>query len=715
MRLLSLAWRNLLRNVRRSLAVILALIVAVCAMVCLRGYINGVHRITEESLVYGQVGAIQIHKRGYVGSMQAFPLNITIADTAQLRQTIGQVPGVTGVAPRITFGAMLSMPTVFGSDGRVTSEGRSTILLVTAVDPASELKAAPRRYAGILGRGLSTGKSNEIVLNKDLADQMGLKVRATESPVSEWPSLLSNDPNGVLTGENLQLVGTVPSISVGLKLAIAPLTTVQKMLRMDGLVTELAVGVDDLSHAGAIRDRLKASLGPQYEVQTWDEVVPGLRDVQAMESQTLTMVMGMFLVIVLIAIVNASLINVLYRFREIGTMLALGMRRGQIVTLFLSEAMLLGLFGATLGIVSGRSLVALMSYVGIALPIRGNAIDNVMYPFIGNGELVGILIFAALGSTLATVAAAVRASRLRPVEALQALCSSLTRIALLNVGRNKRRTFLTICATTFGVVAILTMCGIDGGFWGMSRDAIDNWWGALQIHRSGYMNSLDTLPLSMSIPYTPEMMAKIRNVPGVRGVAGRLRFVGLVSNGRAQTPFFGTGIDMSHEKEACPEIGFNIKPGDRYLTPADYAQVLVGAPLARSFASAQGEDADAPPSGSSLTLTATNNDGRTNSLDVAMKGSVLLTPVDPPRTVIMPLKLTQDLLGMQGLVSEYIVGVKELPQATLRRASRRSSRRCSALNTRSTRQTSCRPPSGIGCIASTVSLASASCFSSLSA
>src|SRR5688572_26196733 len=131
MRLLSLAARNLLRNRRRTAISLVALVVGVGAMVGLRGFINGQQRVILENLIFGQMGAVQVHKTGYLANVQGSPLTLDLADSEELRRRIASVPGVAAVSPRIAFGGMLSLPDAAGASEE-EGAGKTGFLQLTA-------------------------------------------------------------------------------------------------------------------------------------------------------------------------------------------------------------------------------------------------------------------------------------------------------------------------------------------------------------------------------------------------------------------------------------------------------------------------------------------------------------------------------------------------------------------------------------------------------
>ncbi|HEX8819518.1 MAG TPA: FtsX-like permease family protein [Archangium sp.] len=419
MKLLSLAARNLLRNRRRTAISLVALVVGVGAMVGLRGFINGQQRAMLENLVYGQVGAVQVHRTGYLANVQGSPLTLDMADSEEVRRRIASVPGVTTVSPRIVFGGMLSLPDVEGAEGEEAA-GKTGFLQLTAYDPALEPQVTPQRSKW-LGKGahLSGVDAAELLLNADMARSLATEVTGARVPSERWPALLSADRDGALNGEGVRISGTLVSATPGdRRLGYVPLGTAQRLLRMEGRVTEYALAVSRLEDAPRVRDALKAALGPEYEVHTWDEVLPFLKQLLGHQDFIFGIMTSVFLLTVLLGIVNVMLMNVLERVREIGTMLAVGTRRRQVVALFLLEGAVLGLVGGLLGALVGGAVTLWLGHRGILLPAPGAQADSIIRPFVSVLYLVRAVGMATVGASLAALWPAYRAAQLRPVEAL---------------------------------------------------------------------------------------------------------------------------------------------------------------------------------------------------------------------------------------------------------------------------------------------------------
>jgi putative ABC transport system permease protein len=113
--------------------------------------------------------------------------------------------------------------------------------------------------------------------------------------------------------------------------------------------------------------------------------------------------------------------NVLERVREIGTMMALGIRRGNILALFVMEGAFLGALGAFLGLLLGFIIVSVAARFGIRIPAPGSSIKFVLYPFLTPSFIIQSFVLTSLGAAAVSFWPAYRASRMRPVEALAAV------------------------------------------------------------------------------------------------------------------------------------------------------------------------------------------------------------------------------------------------------------------------------------------------------
>jgi putative ABC transport system permease protein len=402
--LLALAARNVARNRRRSLVTLAAVLLGVAAVLVIRGITNGFVRMMVDEVVQGRTGALQVHRAGYVDSVDSLPLEPDMPYDAALRERLRAVPGVTGVTGRIVFA------------GLVSNGLSQTNFVGRGLDMATERQAVPRVGFDVLpgGRPLKAEDYAHALLGRELAESFRPVERVT---------LASSSPRGRANSLDVAVAGlsqsTLPFENK--RLVTVPLKLAQDLLGMEGRVTEYALAVDDLEHLERVARGLREALGPEYEVHTWQELQPFVRDVINRQKWILGVVALILFVIILTGIINTMLMSVFERVREIGTMLAVGMRRRQVLALFLLEAGLLGVAGGVGGVVLGSVLVRLIALRGLAIPGLGTGADAVIRPELNASFAVMTFGVAVGGALLAAAWPAWRASRLRPVDALRSV------------------------------------------------------------------------------------------------------------------------------------------------------------------------------------------------------------------------------------------------------------------------------------------------------
>lgn len=406
--LLRLALRSLLRNRRRSIITLGAVALGVAVVIFAHGFGDGLKQMLIMTQIDNRLGAIQIHKKGYLDAREAAPLELDLDDPAAIIAKVKAVPGVVAVSPRIRFGAILT-------DGR-----SSSIVMGEAIDPAQELAVCPGRTADLdkeTGHFISAETLRGGILGRQLALAFGAK------PGSSL-TLSASGREGAVNALDLDVTGVTrgaSSIFESKRSLVVPLAYAQGLLQMDGRVTELAVRVDDLERVPEVAAALGQILGPDLEVSTWQEVMPYLRDMVNRLGIILNGVSAVLFFIVIFGVVNTMLMNVYERVREIGTMLAVGVRRSQVLALFLFEAATIGLVGGAGGVVLGLTVTWLSAVRGVSLTPPGGVFQQIVHPVARLDLAAAALVVAVLGGLLAAAWPARKASLMNPVDALRTL------------------------------------------------------------------------------------------------------------------------------------------------------------------------------------------------------------------------------------------------------------------------------------------------------
>ncbi|NBW81113.1 ABC transporter permease [bacterium] len=419
--------RNISRNRRRTLLALGAVVVGLCALTLLRGFVNSVRQAQLAATLYGTTGMVQIHRAGYLKNVLSNPLDLSFADTQELREKILSVAHVVAISPRLQFSGSLSAtePLESNPDSLASTEPKTTFIAANAVDPVLDRKVMPQFYEWLIaGAAFDDAAAKAMVVHRDVAGPLGLDdiQKNQTQPADQWPVLLAPDVEGSLSGEAVQVTGVLGSaVPTDKRLALAPLKTIQKLLKIDNKITEYLVRLDSVENAVQTQSRLTEVLGPEFEVSRWDEIAPFIKDVLENIDRVFGFVTAVFLLVIMLGIVNSMFMNVLERVREIGTMMALGIRRGKILSMFVLEGAILGGLGAFVALAIGYILVSIAAHIGIRIPAPGSTIKFVLHPFLTASFVLESFLFTTLGAALVSLWPAYRASRLRPVEALSAV------------------------------------------------------------------------------------------------------------------------------------------------------------------------------------------------------------------------------------------------------------------------------------------------------
>jgi len=198
--------------------------------------------------------------------------------------------------------------------------------------------------------------------------------------------------------------------------------TIQQMLRIGDRVTEVAVVGPDYRDVEPLRRELARILDDDVEVLPWTELNTYLGTMlRVMDGFVLVWTVVIFLALSF-GLVNTLVMAVFERVREIGLMLALGMRPVSILAQVMLESLLLLAIGLAVGTsLAWATIVPLEA--GIDISIVGEGLEmfgasSVLYPELLLADVLLADAVVLILGILASLSPAWRASRYRPVEAI---------------------------------------------------------------------------------------------------------------------------------------------------------------------------------------------------------------------------------------------------------------------------------------------------------
>lgn len=351
---LTLAYKNLWRNLRRTALVELSIVFGVLVIVFTGNFLNGMQRNWALIEINSNTGAFQVEHRDYKEMGKAEPLKVTLDNATALVERIEKMPGVHGAFGKLKFTGMIS------------SGFKSTFFDGVAVDVVRQ-KVTLSQQENLIVRGKPLDEaSGGVVLGADLADSLGIKIG---DPVT----ILVQTFHGGLNLTYGTLVGTkngrhFPSTTyLEIKLDDA-----QKLLRVKDRVSQVVVGSDDLDAIPALIRHVTANLSGEktpFVIRNYPELIPIYA--RALASFKLVSKVVGFVLFVLVGggIGNVMAMAVMERKREIGTMRAIGMKKGEVRCLFLAEGFIIGGIGAAAGLILATGLTLVVAaHGGVPLP-----------------------------------------------------------------------------------------------------------------------------------------------------------------------------------------------------------------------------------------------------------------------------------------------------------------------------------------------------------
>jgi putative ABC transport system permease protein len=161
--------------------------------------------------------------------------------------------------------------------------------------------------------------------------------------------------------------------------------------------------------------------GQRLDLTVWSDEVSFLKwAVTALDAISAVLI-GILMIIIALGITDSMWIAVRERTREVGTERAIGMTRRQVLTLFLTEALLLGLAGTLVGGLAGAGLAEALDRARIG--IDSDAVQMILLSDVLNLSVTPEHVLASMGvftllTGLSSLGPAVRAARMQPVTAI---------------------------------------------------------------------------------------------------------------------------------------------------------------------------------------------------------------------------------------------------------------------------------------------------------
>lgn len=266
----------------------------------------------------------------------------TLARAGEIQAVLGRDGQVAAATQRYRFWGLLS-----------TGE-RSRNVMVIAVDPALDRKVFPRLK---VVRGSYFDGPDAILLCKNVARQLGVEI-------GDELVLLTQTPDGYLNAVTLRCQGILEAEGLQMFLnyvVYMDIATARRLLYLSPeaaseVILRLRDGADAGRALGSLRARAEAA-GLAVRLEPWQNLAGIIHGIVLVNEFLPQVALFILLLTIALGIVNTVLMSVLERTREIGTMMALGTKRREVLAVTLMEMGVLSLAAAMLGALFGGAIV----------------------------------------------------------------------------------------------------------------------------------------------------------------------------------------------------------------------------------------------------------------------------------------------------------------------------------------------------------------------
>jgi len=406
--LLKLAFRNIFRNFRRSLLTFLAISIGIALGILFIGFQTGAEMQSIKLSTDTWTGHVKVHEKGYIDEELTLSLDYTLEDFRELHEGLQEIPGYVSSAERILFPVSVT-------DGidelRLTGIG----INIEREDRIFDIKSK------LLDGAFIKPGEEKTLLTDTIAELFSLTT-------GDFITIIARTKYGALNAIDLEIAGIIHigNAEVDTQCLFIPIDVAQFLLEMENMATEIIVMCESMNVAEDYVSRVKQTLdASSLDIVTWQYMIRDLIRMYELRKKARGIIIAILLLMASFSVMNTMLMSIFERTKEIGTVMALGMRRSKVRLLFLFEGLFLGVFGSIIGCLLGGSATYYFAVYGINVEAFGSdvfgnfPIGAYIYTDFSMVYIAGAFILGVVVATLSAAYPAIKGSNMQPVDALR--------------------------------------------------------------------------------------------------------------------------------------------------------------------------------------------------------------------------------------------------------------------------------------------------------
>jgi len=381
-----LALRNLLGAGLRTWLNVIVLSFSFIVIIWTKGLLEGWDRQAKNDMIKWEIAAGQYWHPDYD---PYDPFSLTDSH-GPVPQQLADQAGDTGMAA------------VLITQGTVYPQGRMHSVIIKGIPPEQKVIELPTS-------SLSAGEGViPAIIGEAMAASTGLK--EGDNVILRW-----RDRNGTFDATEITIASvfetTVPTVDIG-QLWL-PLEDLREMMLMPGEATVLITGKD-----------MSSSASPDdWVYKSREDLLSDVEMIIKSKSAVGIIIWGIMLLMAMLAVFDTQVLSIFRRQKEIGTYVALGMTRRQVVGLFTLEGAMHAVLAALVGAVYGIPLLMTQSARGVAIPISssdfGISMAERLYPVYSLGLIAGTVLTVFIVTAIVSYWPSRKIAKMNPTEALR--------------------------------------------------------------------------------------------------------------------------------------------------------------------------------------------------------------------------------------------------------------------------------------------------------